>query len=204
LGLTVLLRGTGMVFHREVLESCPWQAGSVVEDVEHAVRLAQAGHVVRFVPEVRVWSAFPTSQRQMEVQRTRWIGGNARLAVRHAVPLVKQAIVERRPLLLDLAWTLFVSVRSLVVGQLLLAVLLGGLALAAAPGAAATTLARAGWIALGLQGAYFGLGVVRFGCSPRRLKFLLQTPLAVGWLLLIAAASILPGRTATWQRTPRG
>ena len=39
LGLAVFLRGTGMVFRREVLEQHPWQAHSIVEDAEYTLRL---------------------------------------------------------------------------------------------------------------------------------------------------------------------
>lgn len=200
LGLAVLLRGTGMVFRREVLERFPWNAASVVEDVEYAVRLYRGGIAVQFVPEVRVWSAFPEQNRQMEVQRTRWVGGNIRLAGQQLLPLLGQAVAQRRPVLVDLAWTLLISVRSLAVAQMLLAVLLGGIAACWTPGLGFGTLAA---LLLVLYGAYFALGVARLGLNPRRAALLVRTPWTVARLLWIGSASLWPGRTASWERTPR-
>lgn len=200
LGLAVLLRGTGMVFRREVLERFPWQAESVVEDVEYAVRLFQGGIAVEFVPEVCVWSAFPEQGRQMQVQRTRWVGGNIRLGCRQLLPLLCQAFATRQLVLLDLAWTLLVSVRSLAVAQMLLAVMLGGFAAWLTPGLGFGALAA---LLLALYGVYFGLGVARLGLNPRRAGLLLRTPWTVARLLWIGAASLWPGRAASWERTPR-
>lgn len=200
LGLAVLLRGTGMVFRRGVLERFPWQAASVVEDVEYAVRLFQGGIAVEFVPEVRVWSAFPEQGRQMQVQRTRWVGGNIRLGCRQLLPLLRQALATRRPVLLDLAWTLLVAQRSLAVAQMLLAVILGGIAAWMTPGLGFGALAA---LLLALYGVYFGLGVARLGLNSRRAALLVRTPWTVARLLWIGSASLWPGCTASWERTPR-
>lgn len=200
LGLAVLLRGTGMVFRREVLEQFPWQAASVVEDVEYSVRLFQGGIPVKFVPEVRVWSAFPEQNRQMQVQRTRWVGGNIRLGCRQLLPLLCQAVTTRRPLLADLAWTLLVSVRSLAVAQMLLAVALGLVAAWLTPGLGFGALSA---LLLALYAIYFGLGVARLGLNTRRAALLVRTPWTVAQMLWIGSASLWPGRTASWERTPR-
>ncbi|MBL8793102.1 MAG: glycosyltransferase [Planctomycetia bacterium] len=200
LGLSVLLRGTGMAFRREVLERFPWQAASVVEDVEYTVRLYQGGVRVAFVPEVRVWSAFPEQDRQMQVQRTRWVGGNIRLGVQQAWPLLRQAVAAGRPLLVELAWTLLVSVRSLAVAQMLLAVLLGAVAAVLMPGLGFGALAG---LLLVLYAVYFGLGVTRLGLNVQRMALLLRAPWMVFRMLWIGSASLFPGRTASWERTPR-
>lgn len=199
LGWSVLLRGTGMVFRRDVLEDCPWDADSVVEDVEYTVRLYESGIPVQFVPSVRVWSAFPEQAEQMHVQRTRWVGGNFRLGLRHSPRLLLSGRWE----LVDLGWTLLAAVRSLVVLYVLLAALL-------ALGVAAL---HPGWIGAGLGGTalallgafcfYFGLGVVRLGLNARRLQLLLHTPRTILRLLQTASGSLWPGRTRAWERTPR-
>jgi cellulose synthase/poly-beta-1,6-N-acetylglucosamine synthase-like glycosyltransferase len=203
LGLAVLLRGTGMVFHRKVLEECPWRADSIVEDVEYTIRLARAGIPVCFVPEAVVGSAFPAHQQQLAVQRTRWVGGNFELALRHTLPLLWEGIRLGRPVLFDLAWTLFASMRSLVLLQLFVSVLLAGLAACAAPRSVSAALLEAALALVVLYGLYFGAGVLRLGLTRQRMLLLLSAPGTVFRLLLIAAGSILPGRARSWERTPR-
>lgn len=203
LGLAVLLRGTGMMFRREVLEQLPWDAASVVEDSEYTLRLAQAGIPVTFVPEVQVRSAFPVHPAQLQVQRTRWIGGNARLAARQMVPLIIQGIKQRRGDLIDLGWTLWVAGRSLVVVQMLLALVLALGTCWLVPGPAAHWLLGVALAVLILQVAYFALGAAHLGLD-RRLALLARTPGTLLRLLLIAATSLLPGRNRSWERTPRG
>src|SRR5262249_42033304 len=134
LGWAVLLRGTGMVFRREVLEHCPWNAESIVEDAEYTARLYQAGIPVRFVPEVRVHSAFPAEKQQMIVQRRRWVGGNFRLACSQYLPLLWHGVRQRRWTLIDLAWTLLVASRTLMVAQLLMTLALAALSIWLVPG----------------------------------------------------------------------
>jgi len=71
LGLAVFLRGTGMVFRREVLDQYPWSAHAIVEDAEYTLRLIKNGIKVNFVNEVKVSSEFPATKDQLRVQRER-------------------------------------------------------------------------------------------------------------------------------------
>jgi cellulose synthase/poly-beta-1,6-N-acetylglucosamine synthase-like glycosyltransferase len=203
LGLAVLLRGTGMVFQRKVLEECPWRADSIVEDVEYTIRLARARFPVRFVPEAVVWSAFPAQQQQLAVQRTRWVGGNFELALRHTLPLLWDGTRLGRPVLLDLAWTLFASMRSLVLLQLFASVLLAAWAAWAASGSVSAALLGTALALVVLYALYFGAGVLRLGLTRQRMLLLLSAPGTVFRLLLIAVRSLLPGRVRSWERTPR-
>jgi cellulose synthase/poly-beta-1,6-N-acetylglucosamine synthase-like glycosyltransferase len=203
LGWAVLLRGTGMVFRREVLERCPWNARSIVEDAEYTARLYQAGIPVRLVPEVCVHSAFPAEKRQMLVQRRRWVGGNFRLACAQFFPLLWHGVCERRWIFVDLAWTLLAASRTLVVVQLLLTLLLAVLADWLTPGPLSRSLLITACGLVGCQVLYFALGVIQLGLNVRRLQLLAQTPATVLRLLFIASLSILPGRIRSWERTPR-
>lgn len=81
LGLAVFLRGTGMVFRREILEKHPWNTHSVVEDVEYTLRLIKNGIKVNFVNEVKVSSEFPATKDQLRVQRERWAGRRVEVPV---------------------------------------------------------------------------------------------------------------------------
>jgi len=64
LGLSDGLRGNGMVFRREVLESLPWQAFSLVEDIEYTNRLARAGLKVTYVPQARFYGQAAATGQQ--------------------------------------------------------------------------------------------------------------------------------------------
>jgi cellulose synthase/poly-beta-1,6-N-acetylglucosamine synthase-like glycosyltransferase len=203
LGSAVLLRGTGMVFHREILQACPWHADSIVEDVEYTILLARAGVAVRFVPEAIVASAFPAQKQQLNVQRTRWVSGNFRLALAHVAPLLWDSFRHGRPWLIDLAWTLIASMRSLMVLQFLSSVFLAALAYRASPGPVSEALLASAAALTVLYALYFGFGIWRLGVNRRRLQLLLGAPLTVVRLLLIAARSILPGQVRSWERTPR-
>lgn len=203
LGLAVLLRGTGMVFAREVLQSHPWRAHSIVEDSEYSVRLLEAGLRIRFVPEASVRSPFATHSRQLSVQRKRWVGGNAHFGRAHALRLMGRGLIGRRWLLLDLGWTLLAVQRSLVLVELLLAVLVGGLCDWLAPGKLSAGLALTG-VALGmLHGLILALGAVLLGLNGRRLRFLAGSPLVAARMLLIAVQGACGDRVVAWQRTPR-
>ena len=204
LGLAVLLRGTGMVFHREVLECCPWQANSIVEDAEHTLQLTAAGIRVHFVPEARVLSDFPVQRRQLLVQRSRWIGGTFRLCCQRALPWMVQGALRNDWVRFDLGWTLLAAARSMVLLQLLLTVLLGGLSVWLAPGRVSWIILGLGCGLVGLQGLYFALGALLLGLKKSRLRLLVGSPGIIAELLWIACRSVLSGwRKAGWERTPR-
>jgi glycosyltransferase involved in cell wall biosynthesis len=200
LGLAVLLRGTGMVFARDVLERHPWDAHSIVEDAEYSVRLYRAGLRVRFVSEASVRSNFAAKSDQLAVQRRRWVGGNARFGRAHALRLIGEGLRTRKLALIDLGWTLLASGRSVVLLETLLAV---AAALACAwlvPDAFSLLLLAA--VLVLAHGVVFGLGVVLLGLSGRRLALLAGAPLAVARMLGIAFMSLWSGG-ARWERTPR-
>ena len=123
-GLAVFLRGTGMVFRREVLQRCPWRAESIVEDVEYSCQLLMEGFRIKFLHNVHVASDFPTRQDELVIQRTRWIGGGTRLGMHYCMGLLRKGIVKRKLLLIDAGWTMLVVSRSLIVMQLLFTLVL--------------------------------------------------------------------------------
>ncbi|NIO19351.1 MAG: glycosyltransferase, partial [Candidatus Aenigmarchaeota archaeon] len=125
LGLAVFLRGTGMVFRREVLEHHSWRAHSIAEDVEYSLRLLTSGIRVSFVSEVNVSSEFPAHQDQLKIQRTRWASGNLCLGKTHALRLMWEGVVKGQWLLIDAGWTLLVLSRPLVLLELFIALILG-------------------------------------------------------------------------------
>jgi len=73
-----LLTGTMSVIRRSVLEEIGgWSSDSVTEDAELGARLAVAGHSGFFVPEVVGHGLLPETLEAMQLQRRRWVHGNA-------------------------------------------------------------------------------------------------------------------------------
>lgn len=203
LGLAVLLRGTGMVFHRTVLESLPWQEHSIVEDAEYTLRLFEAGIKVYFVEEILVSSDFPTRRKQLMVQRSRWVGGNCALGRSRAVGFMLQGLRRGSLWRFDFGWTLLACVRSVVVAELIAALAVALLCLAVVPGPVSLALAAIGGALLGLHAVTFALAAVRLGFTTHRVGMLVHTPRVIARMLTISSLSALGGQPQTWQRTPR-
>jgi hypothetical protein len=203
LGLAVLLRGTGMVFRRQVLEAHPWREHSIVEDAEYTLRLFDAGIRVHFVEDILVSSDFPAHRKQLAVQRARWVGGNYALGRARALGLMLEGLRAGSPWRVDFGWTLLACVRSLVAAELLLAALLALACLVLMPGPASEALGLVAGGLVILHGALFALAAVRLGLTPRRMRLLCHAPKIIVRLLLIAVLSTLRGQPLSWQRTPR-
>ncbi|MBY0528423.1 MAG: glycosyltransferase [Gemmataceae bacterium] len=203
LGLSVVLRGTGMVFSRRALACCPWSAGSIVEDSEHTVRLHEHGFAVKFIDRVRVRSPFPSSREQLAIQRTRWSGGNSRLAWIQALPLIWKGVRSRNYLLADLGWTLAVSLRSAMLMLVLMALTVTLLGRIVDEGPASRLLLCWSGGLFACCVLYFCVGAILVGLHPRHVGLLLRSPLSVVEFLGVTALATLGRGAKGWIRTPR-
>ena len=202
-GLAVFLRGTGMVFRREVLERCPWRAESIVEDVEYSCQLLKEGFRIKFLHDVHVASDFPTRRDELVIQRTRWIGGGARLGMHYSMGLLRKGIVKRKLLLIDAGWTMLVVNRSLIVMQLLLTLVLS---LACWLGCADLWSGTLLLGSLAVATTYFGFvaaAVLLLGVTARRMRLLVGAPLLVVSYLRLALRALVSSQSGEWARTPR-
>lgn len=202
LGLAVLLRGTGMVFRRDVLEQHRWQAHSIVEDVEYTLRLIRSGIIVSFINEVKVVSEFPGKKDQLQAQRMRW-ARNLGFSRTQALKLIWEGIVRGRGLLIDAGWTLLVLSRPLVLLELFIAVILGLFSVLFLRGPLSRGLFAAGLVLVLIQLFYFGMGVVLLGVNGRRIVLLLSSPATIGRLIVISLLGVFGVRGNIWARTPR-
>ena len=87
------------------LREVPYDARSVVEDLEYHLRLVAAGKRVQFVDNTCVRALMPTSTRGATTQRSRWEGGRLRLLLDRAPSLAAATLSGRLRLfepLLDL------------------------------------------------------------------------------------------------------
>jgi cellulose synthase/poly-beta-1,6-N-acetylglucosamine synthase-like glycosyltransferase len=157
LGVSCGLHGNGMCFTSALLRSVPYQAFSIVEDLEFGLQLGEAGYTVAYGADARVWGDIPASEAASRTQRTRWEGGRWRLVRIHALRLLWRGIRGRDRVKLDLAFGLLLppltTLAALIGVGLALAVLLswfagstlGVLWLFAACAAGVLVYAARGW-----------------------------------------------------------
>jgi hypothetical protein len=200
LGLSVGLRGNGMGLSMRVLREVPHQAHSVVEDLEYGILLGRAGYRVGYVQEASVRSAIPDTERVARSQRLRWEGGRGALARRLGLPLVKEGLRRRSPMLVDLGVDLLVPPLStlvlLAVGGAGLAFglawLQGGLALSTLPWGL-SVLALAGYVLRGWGLSGLGLWGLRV--------LVTAAPTYVVWKVMLKLGA--RGAPREWVRTER-
>jgi cellulose synthase/poly-beta-1,6-N-acetylglucosamine synthase-like glycosyltransferase len=95
LGVSVGILGNGFALTRETLTAVPYDAHSVVEDLEYHLRLTRAGKVVRFADRTAVRGEMPAGGSAASTQRARWEGGRMRM-IREQVPLLISDIATGR------------------------------------------------------------------------------------------------------------
>ena len=106
LGLSAGILGNGFAIVRSVLEAIPYDAFSVVEDLEYHLHLVTAGEQVHYLDEAVISADFPESRTGENIQRSRWEGGRLRTARIWAFPLIGKILRGRLQLvepLCDLA-----------------------------------------------------------------------------------------------------
>jgi len=203
LGWAVFLRGTGMVFRRDILEKYPWRAFSVAEDVEYGINLLKNGVKVKFVDNVRVMSEFPADYEQLQIQRTRWAHGNLGFSKRHAIKFICQGIRDGNLTLFDSGVTLLIISRPLVLLIVFLALLFSVLSWWVASGVLSNNTIIAAIIIFSIYLAYFLIGIITMGLSKKRISLLVRTPLVVLKLIGIAFRGLVGNRSIAWVRSPR-
>jgi cellulose synthase/poly-beta-1,6-N-acetylglucosamine synthase-like glycosyltransferase len=200
LGLSAGLRGNGMCFAARALREVPHRAFSIVEDLEHGVALGLAGHRVWYAGEAEVLGDMAAGEAASRTQRRRWEGGRRELRRTRALPLLRRALAERDPVLLDLFLDLVVP----PLGALAAATAAGLLAAALASRWAGRPLAAL-W-PWALCAAALGLHVLRgwwlSGTGLRGLGLLARAPAYLAWKAGLALGR-RAGTPRAWERTPR-
>jgi 1,2-diacylglycerol 3-beta-glucosyltransferase len=198
-GLSCGLRGNGMALSTSILREVPYEAFSLVEDLEYGVRLGQAGHRVSYAGEAAVSSEMVTTERASRSQRRRWEEGRRRLA-RAVIPrLVIAGVRERSLLRLDLAADLLVPPLSIVC----ITAFLGFVASAAAWGRGDVSWQPAAvWGAcLLMLVSYVARGVLLSGAGLRGFVDLAGAPAYVAWKLALSLRG--QPKDGDWVRTAR-
>jgi cellulose synthase/poly-beta-1,6-N-acetylglucosamine synthase-like glycosyltransferase len=115
--------GNGFAIVRSILETIPYDAFSVVEDLEYHLHLVMGGERVRYLDEAVISADFPESRAGEAVQRSRWEGGRLHTARIWALPLFGNILRGRLRLLeplcdltgLPIAYGVFVLLLALCI-----------------------------------------------------------------------------------------
>jgi cellulose synthase/poly-beta-1,6-N-acetylglucosamine synthase-like glycosyltransferase len=93
-GLSVGILGNGFGLSRMTISEIPYEAFSIVEDLEYHLRLIRSGKTVKLLRNTSVWSDMPVGAEEAKSQRERWDGG--RFGVyRDLIPLLLGDVLLR-------------------------------------------------------------------------------------------------------------
>jgi cellulose synthase/poly-beta-1,6-N-acetylglucosamine synthase-like glycosyltransferase len=191
-GLSAGILGNGFALRGAVLQRVPWDADSIVEDLEYHLRLVSAGERVDFIDVATVYGEIPAGGAAAKVQRSRWEGGRMRMAKEWAPKLTAEIARGK--------WRLTEPLLDLLMLPLAYHVLLLSLALVVLP-ASFRVLAAA---PLGMVLIYV-LAACGLGQRPlRTVMALASVPFYLLWKFTTLAGVVSGSRrNAGWTRTAR-
>lgn len=200
LGFSTGLRGNGMCLSTSILREVPYDAFSIVEDLEYGVRLGLAGHRVHFAEDGQVRSVMVSEASAAASQRRRWEGGRLQLARKVGPSLFLRALATRDRVLLDLAVDLLVPPLAYLGGVAVVGAVASALVSFSAGRPVAALWAYAACLA-GLT-VHVARGWWLSGTGLRGLGALLHAPGYLAWKLWLVLRRPRHGRDM-WVRTAR-
>jgi cellulose synthase/poly-beta-1,6-N-acetylglucosamine synthase-like glycosyltransferase len=192
LGLSVGILGNGFALTAATLTAVPYDAHSVVEDLEYGLRIVQSGRRIAFADATTVRGLMPASGPGVVTQRTRWEGGRFHM-IAHHVPQLARGVVKGQTALIEPMLELMLLPLAFHVTLLLIT--------AAIPFRPARLYALC---ALALVGLHIAAGIVVGGGGWRDFTALTAAPAYALWKLktlpkIIRAAAL----DTPWMRTER-
>jgi hypothetical protein len=115
LGLSAGILGNGFALHREVLKRIPYEAHSIVEDLEYHLTLVRANIRVEFIDAVAVRGEMSVSPQSAKAQRARWEGGRLHVMKQWAPKLLADVLRGRVRLVEPLLELLALPMSSAVI-----------------------------------------------------------------------------------------
>jgi cellulose synthase/poly-beta-1,6-N-acetylglucosamine synthase-like glycosyltransferase len=100
LGISAGILGNGFALHRDVLTQVPYNAHSIVEDLEYHLTLVRANIRVEFIDSAVVRGEMPVTSKSAKAQRARWEGGRLRV-MKHWAPRLLADVVSGRVRLIE-------------------------------------------------------------------------------------------------------
>lgn len=200
LRLSAGLRGNGMCFTHELLREHPHRAFSVVEDVEYAAQLSEAGVRVQFAADAHVLGEMPSGEKASRSQRRRWEGGRSDLLRRHVPSLLRRFVASRDIAALDTALDLLVPPLSRLCFAIAAGLVLSG-AYSAWSGSVSTSLGLFSFCAAAI-GLYVVQGYRFSGLGRAGASALVRAPAYLIWKLMLRFKRPEHARDE-WVRTAR-
>jgi cellulose synthase/poly-beta-1,6-N-acetylglucosamine synthase-like glycosyltransferase len=192
LGLSVGILGNGFGLSSETLRAVPYQAASVVEDLEYHLSLVQAGLRVSFIDGTTVFGEIPVAGSGVETQRSRWEGGRLRM-IYLTTPKLLRGVLSGRLILLEPLFELLLLPLSFHVALLAIAV-----------STPLMVVRYAGIAGLGVVLIHLVAASVIGGGGWRDLGTLAMAPFYVVWKLMLIPAVLRNARSNhAWVRTRR-
>ena len=197
LGLSCGIRGNGWCVTHALLGKVPYKAFSLTEDLEYGIELGMAGYRVAYADEAHADAEMVTGEKDARKQRQRWEQGRFQLVREKTLPLLRQALLNRSALCLDLALDLMVLPLSYVALNVAAVLVLATFA--------ATQGVSQAWQWLGIGCAvsllfYTLRGWQLSGAGLRGLLDLARVPFFLAWKIAVMAR----GRhSKEWVRTNR-
>ena len=96
IGLSCGISGNGFALHRRTLEAVPYEADSIVEDLQYHLSIVRAGCRMRFADRTTVRAEMPLGGTGARTQRARWEGGRVRMIVENAPALTAEVFATPR------------------------------------------------------------------------------------------------------------
>ena len=200
LGWPIQLRGTGMVFRRQILQALLPHLQTKAEDVEMSLLLAAQGKQVQFIPDAVVGDPKPTGAHGIAAQRARWQQGQREVLQRH-IRLVLRLLFSGQPGRISMVLATLLKPKTLVFLLKGLWLVLSLLLSLAPPGLHWGVAALAG-LALSADLAYYISGLSLVEKPGRCARALVQAPLYPAmwlWSLFLSVVSTNP-----WLSARRG
>jgi len=192
LGLSVGILGNGFALTSVTLAAVPYDAHSIVEDLEYSLRIVRSGRRIAFADGTTVRAMMPSAGRGVETQRARWEGGRFSMLAQNAPGLAREILHGRLELIEPLLDLLLLPLAFQV---MLLAIT------ATIPFAPARIYALIGLL---LVGCHICAGIIVGGGSWRDFAALMSAPLYMLWKLKMAPQIIRSASINTpWMRTER-
>ena len=192
LGLSVGILGNGFALSRATLEAVPYNAHSIVEDLEYHLRLVRNGRRIAFADRTTVYADMPAGSSSAATQRARWEGGRLRMIADHSIALAAEILRGNTKLAEPLLELLLLPLAYQVVLLLITLVI---------PFTPARIYALAG---LSVVSIHVVAGILVGGGDLDDFASLLAAPLYLIWKLAMSRMILKTARRdSSWLRTER-
>jgi len=192
------IRGNGWCVTHELLNTVPYAAFSLTEDLEYGIDIGMAGYRVAYADEAHSDADMVSGEQVARQQRQRWEGGRFQLIRGKTLPLLAAAFRQRSAICLDLALDLLVLPLSYVALNVIALIVL----------AAALSWWRPAYYEWLWAGVAFGAALMLYVLRGWQLsgvgaQGLLDLARAPGFLVWKVVLMLKPRKSAEWVRTDR-